>query len=308
MPAAAVWSLSLLVGVAAVVVFAVAERILNAGISAVWYLTVGFGEGEAKFNFAGMQLVSTVGSSLAKLVSIALNLLASAIAGVASWAAIALALVLITGMVFMAYEQYPLVARSITLQWNASIGPRMHGLVVMPLNVLNLFLGAFLPLYNTLTWISVRVVSEGFVIPVVTSPDEIMRALTSTARMTKTSAESLTVYAAATVRQCGPDASLNSSSSSSIDATGPPWQCLADVGARTLDLITPLTHLRDVVAIALAWVSVKICGPLAAPLDILFAPFMDINFAKAVHNIVNAVLWTAVQVPVVTEARCRLYR
>lgn len=294
----AVWSLPLACGIAAVVAIAIVERILNASVSAVWYVTVGFGEGEAKFDFAGLQLLSVASSSCTKLVSIALNLIASAIAGAATWIALALALVLTTGMLFMAYEQYPLVARSLTLQWNNGIGPRMHGLVVMPLNLVNLFLGAFLPLYNTFTWVFSRIIAEGFVAPVVNSPDEMMRALTSTALMTRTSAESISSYAIATVRSCGAQTGNNSVT----DA-----QCLGDVGTRTLDLITPLTHLRDVVAIAIGWFSIKVCGYLAAPLDILFAPFMDINFAKAAHNLVNAVLWTFVQLPVVTEARCRLY-
>jgi hypothetical protein len=155
-----------------------------------------------------------------------------------------------------------------------------------------MFSGAVVPKYTTLVWVSVRVVSEGFMMPLINGWDDMLRIFTSASKLAITTSQSLTAYSLSTVRQCaGPEGGVVSS------------QCLGDVGIRTMDLITPMTHFRDVVAILIGWVAREICAPLAVPMDIIFAPIMDINFAKGVHNIVNAVLWTFIQIPVVGVLR-----
>lgn len=282
---------------ASTIVLAVVERIINAFLMTMWYLTVGFDEGEAKFGFAAMQLVTSTGSSGFRALTSIMNTLVSAVVGMVSWMSMAFILLLFTGAMYMAYEQYPTVARGMIVQWNNVIGPRAHAIMILPIEAASMFFGAVLPLYNTVTWISARVLYEGLLMPLVTSPDSLLRVFTSTSRMTQAVAESLTSYTVQSLRDC------SSADLTQLQAS----RCIGDVGIRTLDLITPLTHFRDAVAIIIGWISVSICGPLAAPLDILFSPLMDINIIKAVHNIVNSILWTFVQVPIVTETRCRMF-
>jgi hypothetical protein len=43
---------------------------------------------------------------------------------------------------------------------------------------------------------------------------------------------------------------------------------------------------------------------LNGPLEIATYPFLDINFAKGVHGVLNAILFTAIQVPAITVLRC----
>lgn len=282
---------------ASTIVLVVVERIINAFLLTMWYLLVGFDEGEAKFGFAAMQLVTSTGSSGVRALSSVVNILISAVVGVASWMGMAVILLFLTGAVYMAYEQYPVVARGMIVQWNSVIGPRAHAIMIMPIEAASMFFGAILPLYNTFTWISSRVLYEGLLMPLMTSPDSLLKAFTSTTRMTQTVAQSMTAYSVQTLRDC------NSTDMTQLQSS----RCIGDVGVRTLDLVTPLTHFRDTVAIIIGWMSVSVCGPLSAPLDILFSPVMDINIIKAVHNLVNSILWIFIQVPIITEARCRMF-
>lgn len=278
--------------------FAVVERLLHAAVSTLWYVTIGFDEGETKFSFGALQLLASAGSALTRVATSIINVIMSAVAGLVSWFAVAFAILCVTGLLYVGYEQYPILARGFTQQWNQAIGPRLHANLVLPLDVLNLFLGAALPLYNTVVWVVQRIVVEGMLMPLITSPSEIFKMATASGLLIKTLAQSAVAYFTATFRNC------NQIQSQSVSLSS----CIGDVGIRTLDLITPMTHLRDVLALGVGWISVRVCSPLATPLDIAFAPFMDINFAKAVHNLVNAVLWTVLQTPIITEARCRNFQ
>ena len=182
--------------------------------------------------------------------------------------------------------------RGFVIQWNDGIGKALYDALVGPLEFLNFLAGAMLPVYNTMIWISKRALKEGLIVPIMESPIPLYDATRESALFAKASAVSLYAYSSASFRACGVN-----------DTT----RCVTDVGTRVFDIITPMSHVRKVVAVVLAWIATSVCGPLAAPLDVLLAPVMDINFAKGVHNLVNAVLWMFIQIPIVTEARCRLY-
>ena len=226
------------------------------------------------------------------------NILVSSISGVISWLMLFAAIMFFTGMVYMAYEQYPVMARGVALNWNGGIGPLLHEMLIGPLEVLNLLFKTVLPLYNGVVWIGKRMITETIKIPMLRGAQYFMQALTETGLFSKTVVESVAAYALATFRTCG---------NGGIEAPIESLRCVSDVGVRTLDLMTPLSHVRQVVGILLMWMGREVCGPLAAPLDIITAPLMDINFAKGVQNLGNGVLWTFLQIPIVTEARCRMY-
>jgi hypothetical protein len=268
---------------------AIAERILNAFLSTLWHITIGFDEGEAKFTFAAMQLLSSTGSSFTRILTAIINMIITALTGVASWFTLSFAILFFTGLLFIAYEQYPTVARGIIIQYNDSIGPTLRSTLIVPFEAINLFLGALLPIYNTFAWIIAKSFSEGILMPFLRSPDSLLKVVTSTKDLTFTATQSITSYSIATFAVCN----------NTI--------CMSDIGTRTIDLITPMGHFRDIVAILIAFIGKEICGSLAVPLDILTAPILDINFAKAFHNIINAILWTVLQIPILTEARCRLF-
>lgn len=76
-------------------------------------------------------------------------------------------------------------------------------------------------------------------------------------------------------------------------------------GQRSFDLITPLAQFR-LVASYLLVITQDVCSLARAPMDLLLYPFLDINFAKAIHNLVNSFLYLFVNLPIVTVERCTL--
>jgi hypothetical protein len=142
-------------------VFGIIERLINAIVSTLWYMACGFDDGEAKYSFGAMQLMTYSCSSFSRVLTSATNVLVQAVSGVASWLFLAATILLFTGIMYMAYEQYPVMARGFTTQWNSGIGNTLQELLVRPLQVLNLVAGQVLPLWNTFAWISKRAVKEG---------------------------------------------------------------------------------------------------------------------------------------------------
>lgn len=66
-------------------------------------------------------------------------------------------------------------------------------------------------------------------------------------------------------------------------------------GNRIFDFITPMADIRTIAA-ALLNILVSVCANAAGPFDIILYPLMDINLAKGVHNLMNAAMFTLLQV------------
>jgi hypothetical protein len=75
-------------------------------------------------------------------------------------------------------------------------------------------------------------------------------------------------------------------------------------GRRMYDFITPMKDARAM-ALAAREFSRGLCAGVTGPADVALYPLVDINTAKAVHNIANAFLFTLIHVPSVTVQRCR---
>ena len=93
------------------VVLGVTERVLNAIACTIWYMAIGFDEGEAKYTFGAMQLVTYSCSSVTRVLTSLSNVVVGALTGALAWMFLALAVLLATGIMYMAYEQYPVMAR-----------------------------------------------------------------------------------------------------------------------------------------------------------------------------------------------------
>jgi hypothetical protein len=80
-----------------------------------------------------------------------------------------------------------------------------------------------------------------------------------------------------------------------------------DLADRTLDLVTPMADLRNSV-MHLFSITGRVCDPLKPITDVLAYPLMDLNLARGLHNIINAVLYLLVQMPEVTYLRCTRHK
>jgi hypothetical protein len=77
-----------------------------------------------------------------------------------------------------------------------------------------------------------------------------------------------------------------------------------DPGERTYNFITPISELRRM-AVAISKILDNMCAGITGPADIILYPLLDINTAKAVHNIGNSILYSIIHIPSVTYQRCK---
>ena len=112
----------------------------------------------------------------------------------------------------------------------------MHELVVRPLEFVNFLAGVFLPVFNTMTWVSKRALKEGLEVPFMESPETLFKAVNASAQFAKTTAISVYAYSSASFTVC--DGTGNHST-----------RCVSDIGSRVLDVITPMSHVRQVVGL-----------------------------------------------------------
>lgn len=77
-----------------------------------------------------------------------------------------------------------------------------------------------------------------------------------------------------------------------------------DPGSRTYDFMTPMADVLDM-SVAVSGILDNMCRGASGPVDIAMYPLMDINTAKAVHNIGNSVLFALIHVPSITIERCK---
>lgn len=274
--------------------FFVVERLTHALLSFVWFATVGTQRDGTAFNFAAMQLLVSAGSSVFRVATSVANVFTTLLSGLAAWAVTFFVLLLVTAIIYMFYEQYPLIAQGFILRWNESVGPRIHAYFILPLDLGSRLLAPFAPIYNTFTWIAQKAYLKTILQPAILHPEGIIQAIVSLFSVGRTFAESIQDYL------LGIFACLQEQKVQEQDVC-------AVLAVQELDLVTPMLHIRNTVAHLATWITTFACAQIALPLDILTAPFMDVNLAKALHSFVNAITYTLVQLPVTTEARCRLY-
>lgn len=70
------------------------------------------------------------------------------------------------------------------------------------------------------------------------------------------------------------------------------------------DLITPMVGVREI-AVSLTKIVNNMCTGAVGPAGIVVYPFLDINLAKGIHNLVNSILFAVIQVPSITYQRCK---
>ena len=224
-----------------------------------------------------------VANSIASVFYTTVNIL-SALAGGLFWAT---ALVALGSILYLVYEEFPWVWTDMFRSYNAFLGPFIQDTVVQVLYVFNIAFRGIIPIWNGIIFFSVRVLN-GYAVPTIIDELPTFRAFgASLFDFIKHLVFSLFNFLQPILSTC-PEAAGDA--------------CFA-VSNRTLDLMTPMADARQTVSNFLL-LSKKICGYAGPVLDAVSFPFMDINFASAVHNLVNSVLYLFVSVSKVTYLRC----
>jgi hypothetical protein len=174
-------------------------------------------------------------------------------------------------------------------QYNEGYGPMLHRIVFIPLQVLDVLFSALVPIYNAIIKLLRILFIDVLVDSLVANVKLIGEFGAAFAAMCKHTAVQVPSYIERIATACdyGKEGDL----------------CYEPGNGRVFDLITVMADVRNMDA-ALSKLLLGVCASAAGPLNIVMFPLMDINLAKAVHNIVNSVLYMVVQLPSVTAQRC----
>ena len=175
-------------------------------------------------------------------------------------------------------------------QWNAGYGPFFHKLVFVPLKMVDVVLCSLIPIYNLLVWVVKVLLSDILLDSLLGSLPDLKVFGLALGSMCKHLVLEVPPYLTSTLQSC--DYARNGD------------LCYDPGHGRVFDLITPMADVRTM-AVAVSSVAVRMCGRASVLTNMALYLLMDINLAKALHNIFNAVLYLLVQVPSVTAQRCK---
>ena len=244
-------------------------------------------------SLAGMQVLGGLVSSTGQLVSATASVGLGALAFLFQWAVAALFLLAIAGVVWMLCSTSSELMFELGRVWNSGLGASLQVTLVWPAKALALLNNAVVPLWNAWWWVVLKVPTQVLVDTFTNHMATLENICVALFGVARTSAESIVAWLITfgTCNMCG---------TALCDPT-----CL-DTGPRTLDLITPMGHLRQVAMWLTVWAR-SMCGVMSGPLEMATYPFMDINLAYGAHWLGNAALWAMVQMPSVTLERCLAY-
>lgn len=269
------------------IILVVLERVVNAHITLLYRLI--WGSKSSLKGYASTQLVGSgytfLSSFLSGIASSVLNLASS----LSSYALlVATAFVVFAGL-FMLQEHYSTLLLGMVDGWNNSLGPVAYRIFFFPLQIGNILFTSLIPVYNGVVWLLKLLFHNVILKTATTNSTSIVAMGKSLADLVKHIFVQFPSYFSTLVTPCPKPVS---------DLCYEPG-----MGNRTLNLITPMQDLRSIAA-AFLTIFINACGNGAGLADIVLFPLLDINLAKAVHNIVNALLYTILQVPSVTVQRC----
>jgi hypothetical protein len=208
----------------------------------------------------------------------------SILLGYAFWA---VTLSLILSGLFLLQEHYSETLVSMVQLWNDSVGPTLDLMLMVPFQLSTVLYSAIVPVWNFIWFNVTRLFYEVVVVSAIRDIDIFVVLTENVANLVRHSVQSGGDYILLLEQGCDQDLDI----------------CY-DPGHRMIDLITPMGDLRGIAANTQLLMT-NLCGIVSVPFSVMIYPFLDINFAKAVHNFVNSVLYTVVHVPIVTISRCK---
>ena len=213
-----------------------------------------------------------------------------------SWVMLVALLLIIFVLICLQHEAAALITAYITA-YNSETSSVIRYTFLLGLQYSELFLRPLLALWNVFWYIG-RLLGSDVLMPMLMDSREMAgNVVFSLGLFARSVSLSLVSYVHRWQSDCSIDRLLTAEQISNKTVS-----CFVP-GARSLDLITPLGDLRLVAMYTLLTFK-RSCKVLSPPLDILFYPLMDINFAKGLHSLVNGVLYFVIAAPIVTVERC----
>lgn len=261
------------------------ERLIYALLGLFWS-----NDGEVKQAMSHQFIASCVEFIVNLLFALLYTLLSlvSALVTAMFWVSVVL---LMGSILYVTYEQAPWVWTDLARAYNAFLGPFVNTTIVDSLDLLNTVFKGIIPLWNGSFFFINRLLSGYFIPTLITESVTLGRIGVSIYSFSKHLSLSLFGWVQTVVVAC--PASEGDACYSLVD--------------RTLDIVTPMSDVRNVVGHFVGIVR-NVCDPITPLFDIATFPFMDLNLAKGLHNIVNAILYIVVQMPEITHLRCSRHK
>lgn len=282
----------------ALILICVAERAMNAVMCLVFRVT-------PWKQLAAQNVLVRLAELLASVATVAVRTLAQvAVQLLGLWLLFITAFVIFSA-VWVTYDEYPEVWLGFVGFYNASLGPCVSFFFTWPLEVLDILLRAFLPLWDAGFWWAKTLVVQ------------VTRAFHGNAcGMTNawiTRVQGLLPIALSNIRtilliaQTAMDWAQDFSEASLAFTES--FQCAGEAclipESRAFDLLSSMGQLRQAVALSRSLIF-SFCSLFSIPYDLLTYPLLDLNFATGVHSLWNAVLQLTMIVPHTTTVRCGL--
>jgi hypothetical protein len=185
---------------------------------------------------------------------------------------------------YVTYTEYPGIWLGAVRFYNGNVGPLLHQLVIVPLQITDVLLRGLLPLWDAVWWFIKTLGAQGLLPILVEQAKLLLQMATALLGLVQHLSNSLLAFMESFA--CSGEACLHPEKG-------------------VIDLLSPMGDVREFVALGVQLLR-EFCSTLAAPLDLIVFPLLDLNLAEGVHHLVNAAVQLVVVIPRATVVRCGL--
>ena len=204
--------------------------------------------------------------------------------GLAQWWLFFLVIFAMFSIVNVTFTEYPSIWTGAVRAYNRNVGPWIHQTVVIPVKVVDVLLRGLLPLWDSAIWFFHAVGLQGLLPLIVDEIETVLKMATTLVDLVKNLSLALYWF-------------LDSFFCEGVKCLHP------EKGV--VDILSSMGNIREFTALG-SKLAQNICGTLAAPLDLLLFPLLDLNLSEGIHNLINAITQLLVVIPRATTVRCSL--
>lgn len=239
--------------------------------------------------YAGVQVVGSFVTLACALLSSCAAAALSALRALLAYVVWGVLVSALFSLLYVLVSYYPQELVDLVAYWNSTVGPAYDMLFITPLRITGMLFSSVVPLWNAFFHVTSGLVYKVFV-----------KAAVRDLALFQALGEGL----AGLVRSSALSTSDFLVSLADLQCTDPPTSACYSASSSVLDVITPMSHARAV-STSVSAVLRGMCGSLSGPIDLILYPFLDINLAKGLHNLVNGLLFPVLQMPRITSKRCK---
>ena len=261
---------------ASLAAFGVIALVTHAAVSLVSRASSAFKRYTAKQMLIALLVV------LASALSAGGRVVLRTVTGILRWWLLFVVSFTLFSFLYVTYTEYPAAWLGVARFYNANIGPLVHQTVVVPLKITDILLRALLPLWDSGVWFVKALAVQGLLPTMIQEAKVVGQMATALLSLAGHLSDSLLAWITAFF--CEGAACLHPEKG-------------------VLDLLSPMGDMRELAALAIKLLR-AFCSGLAAPLDLLLFPLLDLNLAEGVHHLGNAAVQLLTVIPKATAARC----